>query len=87
MAEVGQQNSTAMIPTMEVVTVDDFTFGYENGEAYILFQKNMQPKTLSQEMLKKAVTRTRQVNRLPRGKALHPTDLGSEIVTDFLERI
>jgi len=46
MAEVGQQNLTTMIPIMEVITVDDFTFGYENGEAYILFQKNMQPKTL-----------------------------------------
>lgn len=43
--------------------------------------------TRNPEMLRKAVIRTRQVNRLPRGKALHATDLDSKIVIDFLRRI
>lgn len=44
--ENNQHDSTEAVGTMEVVTVDDFTYGCENGVAYILFQQNQHPKTL-----------------------------------------
>lgn len=40
--------------------------------------------TQNPDTLKKAVIRTRKMNRLARGKILHATDLDSKIVTDFL---